>query len=91
MKTRTLGRCGLMASEVGLGCEHLQGLPYEQVKSVIDAALAGGVNIMDVFMSEPEVRSNIGKALKGRREQQAPGGPFRLRFTHRVGCVKMRV
>ena len=69
MKTRTLGRCGLMASEVGLGCEHLQGLPYEQVKSVIDAALAGGVNIMDVFMSEPEVRSNIGKALKGRREQ----------------------
>ena len=31
----------------------------------IDAALAGGVNIMDVFMSEPEVRSNIGKALKG--------------------------
>lgn len=69
MKTRTLGRCGLMASEVGLGCEHLQGLPYEQVKSVIDAALAGGVNIMDVFTSEPEVRSNIGKALKGRREQ----------------------
>ena len=36
---------------------------------MIDAALAGGVNIMDVFMSEPEVRSNIGKALKGRREQ----------------------
>ncbi len=69
MNYRTLGRSGLKVSEVGLGCEHLQGLPYEQVKSVIDAALAGGVNVMDVFMSEPEVRTNIGKALSGRREQ----------------------
>lgn len=69
MNYRTLERSGLKVSEVGLGCEHLQGLPYEQVKSVIDAALAGGVNVMDVFMSEPEVRTNIGKALSGRREQ----------------------
>lgn len=69
MNYRTLGRSGLKVSEVGLGCEHLQGLPYEQIKSVIDAALAGGVNVMDVFMSEPEVRTNIGKALSGRREQ----------------------
>lgn len=69
MNYRTLGRSGLKVSEVGLGCEHLQGLSYEQVKSVIDAALAGGVNVMDVFMSEPEVRTNIGKALSGRREQ----------------------
>lgn len=69
MNYRTLGRSGLKVSEVGLGCEHLQGLPYEQVKSVIDAALAAGVNVMDVFMSEPEVRTNIGKALSGRREQ----------------------
>lgn len=69
MNYRTLGRSGLKVSEVGLGCEHLQGLLYEQVKSVIDAALAGGVNVMDVFMSEPEVRTNIGKALSGRREQ----------------------
>ena len=52
MKTRTLGRCGLMASEVGLGCEHLQGpaVRARQERS-IDAALAGGVNILDVFMS----------------------------------------
>ena len=33
MKTRTLVRCGLMASEVGLGCEHLQGLPYDRSKA----------------------------------------------------------
>lgn len=59
----------MKVSEVGLGCEHLQGLPYEQIKSVVDQALDGGVNILDVFMSEPEVRTNLGKALSGRRDK----------------------
>lgn len=68
MNMRPLGRTGMMASEVGLGCEHLQGKPYEVVKAVIDEALACGINYMDTFMSEPEVRSNIGRALEGRRE-----------------------
>lgn len=69
MNYRTLGRTGMQASEVGLGCEHLQGLPYSQVKEVVDAALECGINIFDVFMSEPQVRLNLGRALKGRREQ----------------------
>lgn len=69
MNMRALGRTGLMASEVGLGCEHLQGKPAEQVSAVISAALDAGINYMDVFMSEPEVRSNIGAALRGRRER----------------------
>ena len=69
MRMRSLGRSGLMVSEVGLGGEHLQGKPYEVVKEVVDEALAQGINIMDIFMSEPEVRSNIGRALAGRREQ----------------------
>lgn len=69
MNMRPLGRTGMQVSEVGLGCEHLQGKPFELVKSVIDAALDSGINILDTFMSEPEVRSNIGRALKGRREK----------------------
>lgn len=68
MKKRILGRTGIQVSEVGLGCEHLQGKPYETVEQVVHAALAGGVNILDVFMSEPEVRSNIGRALQDRRQ-----------------------
>ena len=44
MNMRPLGRTGMMASEVGLGCEHLQGKPYEMVKAVIDEALACGIN-----------------------------------------------
>ena len=69
MEYRTLGRTGMTVSAVSLGCEHLQGKDYETIKSVIDTALDGGINFLDVFMSEPNVRTNIGKALAGRREQ----------------------
>lgn len=69
MEYRKLGRTGMTVSAVSLGCEHLQGKDYETIKSVIDAALDGGINFLDVFMSEPNVRTNIGKALAGRREQ----------------------
>ena len=69
MQYRTLGRTGVTVSEISLGCEHLQGKDYELIKQVIDAALNAGVNFLDVFMSEPNVRTNIGKALCGRRKQ----------------------
>ena len=68
MEYRKLGRTGMTVSAVSLGCEHLQGKDYGTVKTVIDAALAAGINFLDVFMSEPQVRSNIGKALEGRRQ-----------------------
>ncbi len=68
MKYRKLGRTGMTVSEISLGCEHLQGKDYELVKTVIDAALDSGINFLDVFMSEPNVRTSIGKALAGRRE-----------------------
>ena len=58
----------MTVSEISLGCEHLQGKSYETVKSVIDAALDNGINYLDVFMSEPEVRTNIGRALGCRRK-----------------------
>lgn len=69
MRMRQLGRSGLMVSEVGLGAEHLQSKPYAVVREVIDAALEADINMMDVFMSEPQVRTNIGMALDGRREK----------------------
>ncbi|MBS7316154.1 MAG: aldo/keto reductase [Clostridiaceae bacterium] len=69
MEYRTLGKTGISVSEVGLGCEHLQGKPAETVARVVHAALDGGVNILDAFMSEPQVRSDIGAALRGRRDR----------------------
>ena len=69
MNLRPLGRSGLVVSEVGLGCEHLEGKDLAVIRSVVDAALAGGVNILDIFMPEPEVRANLGIALKGKRDR----------------------
>ena len=69
MNYNILGRSGLRASEIGLGCEHLEGQSYDVIRRVIDVALGHGVNILDVFMSEPQVRSDIGRALEGRRDQ----------------------
>ena len=69
MVYRKLGKTGIKVSEIGLGGEHLQGQPYEKVEAVVSEALEQDINIMDIFMSEPEVRSNIGRALEGRRSR----------------------
>lgn len=45
-----LGKTGKKVSAIGLGCEHLDGKTYEQVKEVIDAAIENGINLFDVFM-----------------------------------------
>ncbi|MCL2342686.1 MAG: aldo/keto reductase [Firmicutes bacterium] len=69
MQYRTLGSTGERVSIIGLGCEHLDNRPYEEVKPVIDAALEYGVNILDVFMPGAAVRENIRRALGDRRDQ----------------------
>lgn len=69
MKYNLLGKTKIKVSEIGLGCEHLEGEDYNTVKSVIDAADECGINCMDVFMSNPQIRSDIGQALVGRRER----------------------
>lgn len=69
MEYREIGTTGKRAGIIGLGCEHLDGKPYEQVKETIDAALDHGVNLFDVFMPGTEVRENIAKALGDRRDR----------------------
>ena len=65
---RDIGNTGKKASIIGLGCEHLDGKPYEQVKDTVNAALDNGINIFDIFMPGSEVRENIAKALGSRRK-----------------------
>ncbi len=66
---RDLGKTGLKVSEIGLGGEWLERHGYEETKAVIDACVEEGINILDCWMSEPNVRSNIGKAIKGDRKR----------------------
>lgn len=69
MDFREIGKTGKKSSIIGLGCEHLDGKPFEQVKETIDAALESGINLLDVFMPGREVRENIAKALGSSRSQ----------------------
>lgn len=68
MEYRKIGNTGLDGSIIGLGCEHLDGKPFSQVKGTISAALESGINILDVFMPGIEVRQNIANALGSRRK-----------------------
>jgi predicted aldo/keto reductase-like oxidoreductase len=56
-------------SEIGLGCEQLQGKEYPVLKAIVDTAIDCGVTLFDVFMPEPTVRTYLGRALAGRRDQ----------------------
>lgn len=68
MLYREIGKTGHKASVIGLGCEHLDNKPYEQVKETIDAALECDINLLDVFMPGKTVRENIARALGPRRK-----------------------
>ncbi len=68
MKYRALGSTGLLVSEIGLGGEWLERHNTQEVQAVMDCCREQGINILDCWMSEPRVRSNIGAALKGCRD-----------------------
>ena len=64
MKYRLLGNTGLRVSEVALGCEGAIGAPFELVREITEAAIAGGMNFLDIFCAEPDVRDAFGTLLK---------------------------
>ncbi len=68
MQYRELGKTGLRVSEIGLGAEWLERHNAEEVKEVIEHCRKSGINILDCWMSEPNVRSNIGAAIKEHRD-----------------------
>lgn len=69
MQYRPLGSTGLMVSEIGLGGEWLERLDREACAEIIKYAENAGINILDCWMSNPDVRSNIGFAIKDSRER----------------------
>lgn len=69
MKYRELGKTGLLVSEIGLGGEWLERHNAGEVKQVVDRCAELGINILDCWMSEPQVRSNIGAAIERQREK----------------------
>lgn len=68
MEYRILGRTGLSVSAIALGCEGFMNKSEEQVCNEIAYAINKGINFIDIYSSNPDLRSNIGAALVGSRE-----------------------
>lgn len=65
---RELGKTGIKVSAVALGCEGFAGKTRPDAQALMDCAVANGVNFIDLYASEPELRSTIGAVLRGRRK-----------------------
>lgn len=68
MQYRDLGKTGLRVSRVGYGGENIADADMRTTQDIINMALDAGINIMDVFMPQPQVRSQMGDALGSRRK-----------------------
>ena len=69
MQYRTLGRTGIQVGEIGIGCEGFIGKTGEQVREMVDLMVAAGVNCIDLYTPNPQVRIGLGAAMEGRRER----------------------
>ena len=67
MQMRKLGKTGLTVSEIGIGGEWLERHSAGEVKEVLDCCRENGINILDIWMPNPKVRSDIGEAIRGCR------------------------
>lgn len=69
MKYRPLGNTGLMVSEISIGCGGFEKLDSAASIELMKVAIDSGMNYIDIYDANPVTRSNIGAALKGRRDK----------------------
>jgi aryl-alcohol dehydrogenase-like predicted oxidoreductase len=73
MQYRTIGRTGVQVSSLVLGAMNFGSLgrtTQDDVTAIVDAALEGGVNLIDTadMYSDGESEEMVGKAIAGRRD-----------------------
>lgn len=69
MNYRLLGRTGIKVSAISLGCEGFAQKSRTAAKAMLDFAIEKGINFIDLYASNPELRSTIGQAIAGRFER----------------------
>ena len=67
MEYRELGRTGIKVSVIALGCEGFVANEGALTEQLLNAAEQGGINCIDLYAPQPEMRSRLGKWLRGRR------------------------
>lgn len=64
MKYNRLGKSEIDVSEIALGCEGFVNKSLEETKSLLKYCVDRGINFIDFYSSNPELRTNFGSALK---------------------------
>lgn len=67
MEYRELGRTSIKVSVIALGCEGFVANEGALTEQLLNAAEQGGINCIDLYAPQPEMRSRLGKWLRGRR------------------------
>ena len=67
MQYRSLGRSNILVSELGIGCEGLLGKSEKFVQDALDLMESYGATAIDLYSPNPEMRTNLGRAMEGRR------------------------
>ena len=67
MEYRELGRTGIKVSVIALGCEGFVANEGVLTEQLLNAAEQGGINCIDLYAPQPDMRSRLGKWLRGRR------------------------
>jgi predicted aldo/keto reductase-like oxidoreductase len=68
MQKRVLGKTGLEVGEIGLGAEWIGEMDDAELREVMERMSAAGANVVDCWMSDPALRSQLGRALRGQRD-----------------------
>lgn len=68
MEYRELGKTGLMAGVIGIGCEGFLGRDEKEVVSEIKWLLDKGCNLFEMYTPDPAFHRAVGKAVEGRRD-----------------------
>lgn len=69
MRQRNLGKTGILVSEIGIGCEGFVGKTDSEILEMVDLMEQTEVNCIDLYTSNPQVRTGLAKAIKNRREK----------------------
>lgn len=64
MDYRVMKNAETKVSVIGIGGVYLEGMPREKIIAMLHHAMDLGINLLDLYMPQPEIRDAIGEALR---------------------------